>query len=74
MEEDRSSKRKILCKDSSKEEEMMRAGPFNSAEKRVRQNLKKLAYKCCNLYIWVSGAADYESEVRFSKLKMVDSI
>ena len=35
---------------------------------------KKLAYKRYIFYIWVFGVADYESEVRFSKFKMVDSI
>ena len=38
------------------------------------QNFKKLAYKRYNLYIWVFGVSDYESEVRFSKFKIADSI
>ena len=49
---------------------------FQNSKWRIQyggRNGKKLAYKRYNLYIWVFGVADYESEVRFSKFKMVDS-
>ena len=45
---------------------------FQNSKWRIQyggQNFKKSAYKRYNLYIWVFGVADYESEVRFSKLK-----
>ena len=50
---------------------------FRNTKWRIQyggQNLKKLAYKRYNLYVWLYGIADYESEVRFSKYKMADSI
>ena len=50
---------------------------FQNSKWRIQyggQNFKKLAYKHYNLYIWLYGIADYESEVGFSKYKKADSI